>query len=72
MYSDCLKLAQTITYSDDYPYFPFQNRYSFAGLNTATDGSGISYSPGDMISLVESDITLYAQWEKITPFDVQG
>ncbi len=35
--------------------------YDFAEWNTAVDGSGTSYKPGDKITLQES-ITLYAQW----------
>ena len=38
-----------------------QTGYDFAGWNTAADGSGISYSNGQIITLTE-DITLYAQW----------
>ena len=36
--------------------------YHFAGWNTKADGSGISYSNGQLIG-INSDITLYAQWE---------
>ncbi|MCD7988417.1 MAG: InlB B-repeat-containing protein [Klebsiella quasipneumoniae] len=38
----------------------FEN-HIFIGWNTAPDGSGTSYQPGDVIILTE-DITLYAQW----------
>ncbi len=34
----------------------------FTGWNTAADGSGTSYSPGDTISPAGGQITLYAQW----------
>ena len=38
--------------------------YDFTGWNTAEDGSGTDYQPGDTIDLTEAEITLYAQWEK--------
>ena len=40
-------------------------RYTFTGWNTSPDGSGDSYGDSSDISLV-SDITLYAQWKRIT------
>ena len=41
-----------------------RNGYAFAGWNTKADGSGTSYTAGAYIS-VNSDITLYAQWERV-------
>ena len=38
--------------------------YAFTGWNTAADGSGTPYSEGDAFA-IDSDVTLYAQWEKI-------
>lgn len=38
--------------------------YEFSGWNTAPDGSGISYQPGDTITVVSS-LVLYAQWQAI-------
>ena len=38
--------------------------YSFAGWNTAADGSGTSYADGAEISDPTADLVLYAQWEK--------
>ncbi|NDL66998.1 InlB B-repeat-containing protein [Anaerotalea alkaliphila] len=35
--------------------------YSFVGWNTAANGSGVSFNPGDSISMT-ADIVLYAQW----------
>ncbi|MFA9465533.1 MAG: beta strand repeat-containing protein, partial [Velocimicrobium sp.] len=35
---------------------------SFAGWNTATDGSGTSYAAEDTFTMGTSDVTLYAQW----------
>ena len=39
--------------------------YTFAGWNTAADGSGTAYEPGDEFTISEM-VTLYAQWEVIT------
>ena len=42
--------------------------YNFTGWNTAANGGGTAYQPGATFT-VNSDETLYAQWEPIT-FDV--
>jgi len=39
----------------------FKEGYVFAGWNTAPDGSGTAYSPGDVYNR-SGHITLYAQW----------
>ena len=39
--------------------------YSFKNWNTRSDGSGISYSPGEYYS-TNADLTLYAQWYSTT------
>ncbi|MCU6711948.1 InlB B-repeat-containing protein [Paenibacillus sp. J5C_2022] len=36
--------------------------YTFAGWNTAADGSGTGYTPGDFFSMGTANVTLYAQW----------
>lgn len=36
---------------------------TFAGWNTAKDGSGTIYKPGDELPSLTDDITLYAQWD---------
>jgi uncharacterized repeat protein (TIGR02543 family) len=36
--------------------------YSFAGWNTAANGSGSSYAPGASLTMGTSGIVLYAQW----------
>jgi uncharacterized repeat protein (TIGR02543 family) len=40
--------------------------YTFAGWNTAANGSGTGYTGGDTFAIGLSDVTLYAQW---TPID---
>lgn len=42
-----------------------QENYDFTGWNTASDGSGKSYSAGDNFT-IEGDITLYAQWKTLS------
>lgn len=46
--------------------------YVFTGWNTAADGSGTSYSPGNSLTLTSPTIsvTLYAQWTTATPAPV--
>ena len=39
--------------------------YEFSSWNTATDGEGTSYAPGDSLTLT-GDVTLYAQWAPVT------
>ena len=41
--------------------------YKFKEWNTKTDGTGISYSDGQLINITE-DLTLYAQWEEETGY----
>lgn len=48
--------------------------YTFTGWNTAADGSGSSYAPGDVITSENlvfhqsvNTITLYAQWKEVAP-----
>ncbi|WP_082053102.1 S-layer homology domain-containing protein [Gordoniibacillus kamchatkensis] len=36
--------------------------YTFAGWNTATDGSGTSYAPGTSFTMGTANVTLYAKW----------
>lgn len=62
---------------------PTRTGYKFLNWNTAANGTGTSYAPGDRISFGASSVytssaakTLYAQWEKLaTPtvyFDATG
>lgn len=39
--------------------------YTFDSWNTAADGSGTEYDPGDTITMGTADVTLYAIWEAI-------
>lgn len=39
--------------------------YEFLGWNTQPDGSGDSYTAGDMITMPAENVTLYARWEYI-------
>ncbi|MBV9492601.1 MAG: IPTL-CTERM sorting domain-containing protein [Acidobacteria bacterium] len=45
--------------------------YSFAGWNTAADGSGTSYAAGTTFNMPANNVTLYAQWA-ITPVPTLG
>lgn len=38
--------------------------YSFRGWNTAADGSGAGYAAGSSLTMLNADLTLYAQWHK--------
>lgn len=42
------------------------NGFSFVGWNTAADGTGTEYTPGQSVTLTE-DLTLYAQWFRFSP-----
>jgi uncharacterized repeat protein (TIGR02543 family) len=39
--------------------------YTFSGWNTASNGSGTSYTGGDTFGITTSSVTLYAQWTAI-------
>lgn len=39
--------------------------YTFSSWNTAANGSGTEYDPGDTITMGTADVTLYAIWEAI-------
>lgn len=51
---------------------PTRDGYTFAGWNTAADGSGTSYAAGSSVELGKESpaLTLYAQWNKPTPATV--
>ena len=41
--------------------------YTFIGWNTKANGNGVSYQPGDTFRMPDSDVYLYAQWQKNKP-----
>ena len=43
--------------------------YRFTGWNTAANGTGTAYVPGTPV-LLDHNITLYAQWEALTPVHI--
>ena len=47
------------------PSAPTKNSYTFVEWDTAIDGSGTSYDPGDSYALGTVDTTLYAIWAAI-------
>ena len=45
---------------------PARTGYTFAGWNTAADGSGTAYTGGGTFTMPANNVTLYAQWTAIT------
>jgi uncharacterized repeat protein (TIGR02543 family) len=45
------------------PSAPTRAGYSFENWNTASDGSGTSYAPGDSYTMGSANATLYAIWQ---------
>ena len=41
-----------------------RENYTFTGWNTAADGSGVNYYPGDTMVLTQEATIFYAVWEK--------
>ncbi len=41
--------------------------HNFTSWNTKSDGSGVSYKPGESVTLEENNITFYAQWQEKPP-----
>ncbi len=69
--SDQQTLLTTLLSSEDVPFAgvdgllsPPSGAYAFAGWNTAPDGSGETYQPGDAYLLTRRTNVLYAQWKK--------
>lgn len=46
---------------------PLRDKYDFVSWNTAQDGSGTAFVPGDSLTITENT-TLYAQWRLQTPY----
>ncbi|MCL2838133.1 MAG: InlB B-repeat-containing protein [Oscillospiraceae bacterium] len=42
-----------------------RDRHRFIGWNTEPDGSGEWFQPDDTLTMPDSDVTLYAQWEHL-------
>ncbi|WP_248921740.1 InlB B-repeat-containing protein [Olsenella intestinalis] len=47
-------------------------QHRFKGWNTAPDGSGASYQPGDPFTLTAGDDVLYAQWDPVGELAYDG
>lgn len=48
--------------------FKYQNHY-FVSWNTAKNGTGITYNPGDKFYMPDHDVVLYAQWSLVPPVE---
>ena len=48
---------------------PIKENYAFKNWNTKADGTGTTYEVGDRFE-AKDIITLYAQWERITPYTI--
>lgn len=44
--------------------------YTFAGWNTAADGSGTSYNPAATFTMGSANVTLYAKWSLVPAYTV--
>ncbi|WP_079911359.1 InlB B-repeat-containing protein [Paenibacillus sp. 32352] len=44
--------------------------YSFAGWNTAADGTGTNYAPGSKFTMGAASVTLYAKWTAVPTYTV--
>jgi uncharacterized repeat protein (TIGR02543 family) len=54
---------------------PLRTGYTFAGWNTAANGSGTSYTAGASLAMPGSNLTLYAQWTAVNSsvtYDANG
>ncbi len=49
-----------------------RNGYTFAGWNTAADGSGTAYAANRYFTMGSADLVLYAVWASTVSFDVDG
>ncbi|HHW01106.1 MAG TPA: hypothetical protein GXX36_16345 [Clostridiaceae bacterium] len=56
--------GETFTVADSGGLTPPEGK-KFKEWNTAADGSGTSYAPGDTVTMPASDLTLYAIWEVV-------
>lgn len=44
---------------------PTRTGYRFTGWNTAPDGSGTAYQPGQTVGPFFGDLTIFAQWQRV-------
>ncbi|MGN0486777.1 MAG: CotH kinase family protein [Acutalibacteraceae bacterium] len=65
MFHEALTLNGEKTVVKECTFTSADRNYGFRGWNTAADGSGETYQPGDEI-VTDGDIVLYAQWGKLT------
>ena len=72
------KSEHTAKFGADYTIAdnPFiREGYKFTGWNSAADGSGTAYAPGQRIEKMQTGLELFAQWEKVqytARFDAAG
>jgi uncharacterized repeat protein (TIGR02543 family) len=59
----------TVTVSDNAGNLT-KTGYSFAGWNTAADGSGTSYNPAATFNMGAANVTLYAKWSLVPTYTV--
>jgi uncharacterized repeat protein (TIGR02543 family) len=59
LHSTTVTVPATTIGAADFPADPTRTRYTFAGWNTASDGTGSPFAASTMVS---GDITVYAQW----------
>jgi uncharacterized repeat protein (TIGR02543 family)/LPXTG-motif cell wall-anchored protein len=59
--SDSYNIADTVTVKGNTGSL-VKTGYTFAGWNTAANGSGIAFSGSDTFAMGNSNVTLYAQW----------
>jgi uncharacterized repeat protein (TIGR02543 family) len=60
-YASSPAAAATVLLSANPPDAPRLAGYSFIDWNTAADGTGLSYAPGDSLAMA-ADVELFAQW----------
>lgn len=74
-YANSGSMSNARVYSDETfstPENGFEKLHAtFVCWNTAIDGSGVSYNPGDTIESISEDMTLYAMWQDVATFDVR-
>ena len=67
--SSVASITQDFQSTVEVPASPERIGYTFDHFNTAIDGTGTSYDPGDTFAMPATDQTLHAQWT-INPYTV--